>query len=111
MVNCPPLNLWAQPELQPPAAEIDYRAGHVGVSSLVLAHRVSVREAEDLADGPSIDELVDVDLSSHASSVHPSAAEPYERKLSVRPVRYLPNVSNKKQPRRWCNTPGPGRNL
>ena len=87
MVSCPTLNLGTQPELYPSAGKVDYWTRHVVVAGLVLAHCVAVRETEDLGDGLGVDEVVDVDFSSHAPTLHPSAAEPYERKFSVRGVR------------------------
>jgi hypothetical protein len=62
----PPLHLGPQPELRATAAEIDDRTGHVLVASLVLAHGVPMCEPEDLGYRLRVDQIVDVDLESHA---------------------------------------------
>ena len=46
-------------------------------------------QAQDLGHLLSIDEVVDVNLASHTTNLHPSAAEPYGRTHSVRCIRYF----------------------
>ena len=61
---------------------------------MILAHGVAVRQAEDRRHLLSIDEVIDIDLASHAETVHAPPAEPYERNHSVRPALYLSAVEH-----------------
>jgi hypothetical protein len=48
LLGCPPLYLGLQPDLRPAVAEIEHRAWHFGITVLVDAYRIAVREAEEI---------------------------------------------------------------
>lgn len=62
-------DLGPKPEFHPALAEVDYRPGHVGVSVLVDAHRVVTRDAKDLGDAVSVDEVIDDNRPGHAFQI------------------------------------------
>jgi excisionase family DNA binding protein len=62
-------DLGAKPEFHPALAEVDHRAGHVGVAVLVDAHSVVACDAEDLGDPVSVNEIVDDNRPRHAFQI------------------------------------------
>ena len=63
------LDLRAQPEPDSAVSELDHRAWHVGVPPLVQTHAVPVREAKELGDAVSVDEIFGVNVRDHAASL------------------------------------------
>ena len=55
LVGRPALDLRPEPELDTPFAEVDDRAWHIHVPTLVQAYAVPMREADDLGDALGID--------------------------------------------------------
>lgn len=68
----PALDLRAEPEHWPAAAEVDYGAGHVGVARLVLADGVPVGYPKNARDVVGVDEVVNDDSARHMKSLRPS---------------------------------------
>jgi hypothetical protein len=66
----PALNLGAQPEHRSSAAEFDHGARHIRIADLVLADCVAVRQAEDLCNVVSVDEVIDENAAGHEKSLH-----------------------------------------
>jgi hypothetical protein len=69
LVGDPLLDLRAEPELHAALAQVDDRAGHVRVAVLVDAHGVVARDAEDLRDAMSVEEVIDDDSPRHALQI------------------------------------------
>jgi hypothetical protein len=65
LVSPPSLDIGPQPEFDPTRPEIDDRARHVLVPSLIQIDAVAVGELENLCDALRIDEVVGIDLPSH----------------------------------------------
>lgn len=69
MLGCPSLDLGPQPEPRAPASQVNHRAGHVVVASLVLADTVAVRETKDRGHIVGVDQVIDGDSPSHERSI------------------------------------------
>ena len=61
----PVLNLRAEPQLAAPLAEVDDWARHLGVPALVQAHIARVRQAKDLGNATSVDQVGSIDKRGH----------------------------------------------
>jgi hypothetical protein len=61
----PSCDLRAEPELDAAFTKVDDRLGHVVVGSLILADGVAVRQAENVGDALSVDQVIDGDLFRH----------------------------------------------
>jgi hypothetical protein len=63
--SSPSLDFGSEPKLDAAAAQLDDRARHVGVASLVEAHAVAVGEAESVGDQLRVDQVVGLHEWSH----------------------------------------------
>lgn len=61
----PRANLRFLPEPRPSGSQVHHRPRHVGVSPLVGAHAVAMREAKEIGDALSIDEILGIHPWSH----------------------------------------------
>lgn len=69
MAGDPVRDLRAKPEFHAAFAEIYDGAGHVGIAVLVDAHGVVARDAEDLGDAVSVNEIVNDNRPRHALQI------------------------------------------
>jgi hypothetical protein len=61
----PVLDIWPEPELYAPIAEIHDRARHVLMAPLVEADAVAVRQLQDVGDGLGVDQVLSGDIRTH----------------------------------------------
>lgn len=61
----PGRDLGSEPELAATHAHVDHGPGHVGVTPLVAADTVELREAQDLGDSVRVDQVFDIDTAPH----------------------------------------------
>lgn len=69
LLSCPHFDLGTQPELDAAASEVQDRPWHVGVSMLIHADCVAVRESKQLGHAVRVEKVVEVYMSAHDTQI------------------------------------------
>ena len=67
---CPGFDLGSDPELASTRSHVHDRSRHIGVSLLVHAHGVPMRDSKHQRDRLGVDQVSGVDASAHRSRLH-----------------------------------------
>ena len=67
LFGSPAFDLGPKPELQSAFAEVDNRARHVGVTTLVLADGVAVGQAQEVRNGLGVEKVFGRNQRSHVA--------------------------------------------